>query len=50
MSLRKNALKGFAVAAALAGTGASAQAQDVTLKFHQFLPQQANVPKLIIDP
>jgi len=50
MSLMKNALKGFAVAAALAVTGASAQAQDVTLKFHQFLPQQANVPKLIIDP
>lgn len=50
MSLMKNALKGLAVAAALAVTGAPAQAQEVTLKLHQFLPQQANVPKLIIDP
>jgi len=25
------------------------QAQDVTLKLHQFLPAQANVPKLILD-
>lgn len=50
MSLMKNALKGLAVAAALAVTGAPLQAQEVTLKLHQFLPQQANVPKLIIDP
>jgi TRAP-type C4-dicarboxylate transport system substrate-binding protein len=28
----------------------SAMAQEVTLKLHQFLPAQANVPKLILDP
>lgn len=32
---------------ALAATGALAQ--EVTLKLHQFLPAQANVPKLILD-
>ena len=37
---------GAALAAALAGTAA---AQEVTLKLHQFLPAQANVPKLILD-
>ena len=36
-----------AAAAAVLSTGASAQA--VTLKLHQFLPAQANVPKLILD-
>lgn len=40
------ALGGAAVAATLA-TGAFAQ--EVTLKLHQFLPAQANVPKLILD-
>jgi TRAP-type C4-dicarboxylate transport system substrate-binding protein len=39
---------GAAMAAAL-GAGA-AMAQDVTLKMHQFLPAQANVPKLILEP
>ena len=42
---------GLAAGAALAlsmGTGA-ATAQEVTLKLHQFLPAQANVPKLILD-
>jgi TRAP-type C4-dicarboxylate transport system substrate-binding protein len=33
--------------AALMATGA--YAQEVTLKLHQFLPAQANVPKLILD-
>ncbi|MGB1208051.1 MAG: C4-dicarboxylate ABC transporter, partial [Paracoccaceae bacterium] len=35
----------------LAGTvmAGAAMAQDVTLKLHQFLPAQANVPKLILD-
>ena len=37
---------GVAAAAVLAGT---ALAQDVTLKMHQFLPAQANVPKLVLD-
>lgn len=34
-------------AAALMATGA--MAQEVTLKLHQFLPAQANVPKLVLD-
>ena len=42
---------GLAGAAAIAlGLGAgSAAAQEVTLSLHQFLPPQANVPKLILD-
>nr|WP_223426781.1 TRAP transporter substrate-binding protein [Tateyamaria pelophila] len=37
-------------AAALAmGFGGAAQAQEVTLSLHQFLPAQANVPKLVLD-
>lgn len=40
-------LLGGAAAAAMLTTGASAQ--EVTLKLHQFLPAQANVPKLILD-
>lgn len=39
-------LGGLALAA---GTATAALAQDVTLKLHQFLPAQANVPKLILD-
>ena len=49
MSCRKTilgALGGVAVAA-FAATGALAQ--EVTLKLHQFLPPQANVPKLVLD-
>jgi TRAP-type C4-dicarboxylate transport system substrate-binding protein len=30
-------------------TGFAAQAQEVTLKLHHFLPAQANVPKLVLD-
>ncbi|MGX9357267.1 TRAP transporter substrate-binding protein [Roseobacteraceae bacterium S113] len=40
------ALSGVALAALTAG---GAMAQEVTLKLHQFLPAQANVPKLILD-
>ncbi|MCG6901166.1 MAG: TRAP transporter substrate-binding protein [Rhodobacter sp.] len=40
-------LIGGAAVAAIAATGA--YAQDVTLKLHQFLPAQANVPKLVLD-
>ncbi|MEY8803294.1 TRAP transporter substrate-binding protein [Leisingera sp. XS_AS12] len=41
---------GVAAAVALAAMGAApAFAQEVTLKLHQFLPAQANVPKLILD-
>lgn len=41
------AVIGGAALATLMATGA--MAQDVTLKLHQFLPAQANVPKLILD-
>ncbi len=40
-------LAGAAVAALAMTVGA--QAQEVTLTLHQFLPAQANVPKLILD-
>lgn len=40
-------LLGGAAVAAVAATGALAQ--EVTLKLHQFLPAQANVPKLVLD-
>ena len=50
MSLMKKAIRGLALATALTATGMAANAQDVTLKLHQFLPQQANVPKYILDP
>jgi len=51
--MRRNllALAGAAGLSALAaGLGATqAQAQEVTLRMHQFLPQQANVPKYVLD-
>jgi TRAP-type C4-dicarboxylate transport system substrate-binding protein len=41
---------GAAIAALATGFGAtSALAQEVTLRLHQFLPPQANVPKLVLD-
>ena len=41
---------GAAVAAMATGFATTgAMAQEVTLKLHQFLPAQANVPKLILD-
>ena len=47
-------LKSFALAGAVAAVGwlstTSAFAQEVTLRLHQFLPAQANVPKLVLDP
>jgi len=49
MKLLKTTLRTAAAAAIVAGTAATAYAQDVTLKLHQFLPAQANVPKLILD-
>jgi len=47
-------LVGFVGAAAIAAlstgfTATTALAQEVTLKLHQFLPAQANVPKLVLD-
>ncbi|MGJ8615417.1 MAG: TRAP transporter substrate-binding protein [Sulfitobacter sp.] len=51
MTITRKAFLGLAGAAALAmGLGtAPAMAQDVTLRLHQFLPPQANVPKLVLD-
>ena len=45
----KFTMRGAVAAAALALSGFAAQAQEVTLKLHQFLPAQANVPKLVLD-
>lgn len=48
---KRRSFLGLAASTAVAltlGAGA-AMAQDVTLRMHQFLPQQANVPKLILD-
>lgn len=51
MNFTRHSFLKLAGAAALAmGMGAtSAMAQEVTLRLHQFLPPQANVPKLILD-
>ncbi len=49
MTKRKTIL-GLASGVALSAlTAGSAMAQEVTLKLHQFLPAQANVPKLVLD-
>lgn len=54
MTTRRTIL-GLAGAAAFAVlssglTATSALAQEVTLKLHHFLPPQANVPRLVLDP
>lgn len=43
------AIAALALAAALAGAASGALAQEVTLKLHQFLPAQANVPTFVLD-
>lgn len=48
MTKRKSFL-GFLGAAATVLTMSAASAEEITLKMHQFLPAQANVPKLILD-
>ncbi|QPM91025.1 TRAP transporter substrate-binding protein [Pseudooceanicola algae] len=45
MTLFTTALRGFAACAILAGSAVAGMAQDVTLRMHYFLPQQAIVPK-----
>jgi len=50
MTTRRKLLGAVGAAAIAAMSASSAFAQDVTLKLHQFLPAQANVPKLILDP
>ncbi len=50
MTNRRTLVKGFALAALASGVLASgAFAAEVTLRLHQFLPAQANVPKNILD-
>ena len=49
MTTRRKLLSAFGVAAIAALSATSSMAQEVTLKLHQFLPAQANVPKLILD-
>ncbi len=51
MTITRKSFLNMAGAAALAmGFGAApALAQEVTLRMHQFLPPQANVPKLVLD-
>ena len=46
---RKSFLKLVGAAALAVEIGSAAQAQEVTLSLHQFLPAQANVPKLVLD-
>ena len=41
---------GATAAAAAVAMPRVARAQEITLKLHQFLPAQANVPKLVLDP
>jgi len=50
MSFIKRTMGVVAATVALAGIGTAALAQEVTLKMHQFLPPQANVPKLVLQP
>ena len=49
MILTNKMLSLFGGAAMAALTATSVTAQEVTLKLHQFLPAQANVPKVILD-
>ncbi|OED49534.1 TRAP transporter substrate-binding protein [Leisingera sp. S232] len=49
MTTRRKLLGAVGAAAVAAMCAAPAFAQEVTLKLHQFLPAQANVPKLILD-
>ncbi|MEM6588064.1 MAG: TRAP transporter substrate-binding protein [Pseudomonadota bacterium] len=50
MSFMKLATRTAAAALMAASLSGAAIAQDVTLKMHQFLPPQANVPNLILVP
>ena len=47
--VNRKSLLSLLVAASTALTLSTASAADVTLKMHQFLPPQANVPKLVLD-
>jgi len=47
--LRRTLLAGAIGLGGLIAATIAANAQDVTLRLHQFLPAQANVPKLVLD-
>ncbi|MEZ5801486.1 MAG: hypothetical protein R3D29_14770 [Nitratireductor sp.] len=51
---KRNFIKGTVASAVLVGLSLfqapAVQAQEVTLKLHQFLPAQANVPKYVLEP
>ncbi|MEZ5809080.1 MAG: TRAP transporter substrate-binding protein [Zhengella sp.] len=49
VSLKSLALAAIVGAGAVMGTSVASFAQEVTLKLHQFLPAQANVPKYVLD-
>ncbi len=49
MTITRKTFLNIAGAAALALCAAPAFAQEVTLRMHQFLPPQANVPRLVLD-
>ncbi len=49
MTFIKTLRGGAAALTLLAMTATGALAQEVTLRLHQFLPPQANVPKLVLD-
>ncbi|MEM8649220.1 MAG: TRAP transporter substrate-binding protein [Pseudomonadota bacterium] len=49
MGIMKKVTGVSAAAIMFASVATSALAQEVTLKMHQFLPPQANVPKLVLD-
>lgn len=49
-STRRGALAALGGAALALGLGSAALAQEVTLKFHHFLPIQANLPKHVVEP
>jgi len=49
MFTRNNFLRLTAAAVALCGTTLGVAAQEVTLRMHQFLPPQANIPQYTLD-
>jgi TRAP-type C4-dicarboxylate transport system substrate-binding protein len=50
MTISRKSFLGLMGAAVFGATALPAFAQDVTLRMHQFLPAQANVPNLILHP
>lgn len=49
MTKRRTVMRLFGAAALTGLLATGAAAQEVTLRLHQFLPAQANVPKLVLD-